>query len=224
MAKKKMSLNLAPFYEDPLYQKTQQPLFEFGTGLLEGKPNDYYKPIGESGSSEFEKMLALTTRDTQKAVGENLVRRGISRGGLGASIVAKTAADTSTKLRWEDYSRAIAGKQFLMSSGLNTLSDVRGGSLAIGSQKNQYNLSKAELDLSVQKANAAAKQAQNDMWAKLAASAVGIIATGGLGALGLGAAGAAGAAGGMGAATSGALAGSAASSPMASLSSMSEFL
>jgi len=180
---KKLSLNLPPFYKDPLYQKTQDILFPFGSDLLAGKPNDYYKPIGESGGAEFEKMLALTTRDMSKAVSENLVRRGISRSGLGANVVAKTAADVSTKLRWEDYSRALAGKEFLMNSGLNTLSTVQGGALNITGQKNDYNFRKANLDFQIQQINAKAAAERNAMWSKIAMQAVGLIAapfTGGL--------------------------------------------
>lgn len=180
---KKLSLNLPPFYSDPLYQKTQDILFPFGEDLLAGQPNEYYAPIGETGSPEFENMLALTNRDTSKAVSENLVRRGISRGGLGLSIAAKTAADTSTKLRWEDYLRAMTGKEFLLSTGSNMLSNVLQGALSMGGQKNQYNISKAELSLAVQKANQEMANQRNAMWGQIAQTAIGLFAapmTGGL--------------------------------------------
>jgi hypothetical protein len=221
---KKLSLDLAPFYTDPLYSAGQSQLYDFGSNLLSGDIPSYYKAIGETGSKEFEDMLALTTRDTTKAVNENLVRRGISRGGLGASISAKTTADTSTKLRWQDYARALQGKQYLMSAGLNTIGNVTSNALSYGGQKNQYNLSSAELALGVQKANQEAAAKRNAMWSQIATSAIGLIASGGLSGILSGLGAASGTTAGMGAATSGALAGSASASPMASLSSMSAFL
>ncbi len=180
-------VELPTWEQDPLYQSSQDILFPFASDLLKGIVPDYYKAIGETGSSEFENMLGLVNRDTSKAVNENLAKRGISRGGLGASIAAKSAADVNTKLRWSDFERALTGKQSLLNLGVNTMSGVRDSALNITGMKNNFNLS--NFDNSFKKAETLdTQQAQTDaMWGELlksGISAAGMLATGGGSALG----------------------------------------
>ena len=162
MAKKsyEVKVNIPDFYNDPLYQQSQGVLFPFGTNMLSGNLPDYYKPIGETGGTEFNNMLALMNRDTTTAVNENMTRRNISRGGLGANIIAKAVADNSTKLRWEDYSRALTGKQNLLNLGLNTVSNVGSNALNYMGQKNNFNMSAAGLQFDASKFNSQIQQQQ----------------------------------------------------------------
>jgi hypothetical protein len=179
MAKKsyEVKVNIPDFYNDPLYQQSQGVLFPFGTNMLSGNLPDYYKPIGETGGTEFNNMLALMNRDTTTAVNENMTRRNISRGGLGANIIAKAVADNSTKLRWEDYSRALTGKQNLLNLGLNTVSNVGSNALNYMGQKNNFNMSAAGLQFDASKFNSQIQQQQeaqkNAMWSQILSSVIG---------------------------------------------------
>jgi hypothetical protein len=135
------------FQADPYYQKTQDFAYPYYTDMLQGKIDPYYSAIGETGSSEFEKMLGLTTRDITNSTNENLVRRGMSRSGVGADLVSKNVADASTKLRYEDYNRALTGKLNLLNIGSSGLSGVRSSALTNQSQVNNFNLGASEIDL-----------------------------------------------------------------------------
>jgi len=176
-----LQIDLPSFYEDPYYKKTQDYLYPFGTNMLAGNVPDYYKPIGEWGGTELENLLGLTRRDVTNAVNENLTRRNISRGGLGASVIAKTMADTTTKARWDDYMRAIQGRQYLLGMGLNTVQGVGSSALNFMGQKNQFELNKAGLASDIEKYNAAIeaqRKAQQDaMWSQILSSAIGAAGT-----------------------------------------------
>ncbi len=209
-----ISVTKPDWYEDPLYQKTQDQLYSYGSdilsgntpstlktlsGLIEGEIPDYYKAIGETGSAEFNNMLALTTKNTANAVNEDLVRRGVSRGGIGASVTSKAMADKTAELSYADYERALTGKQALLSLGVqgseyinslgvDTLSGVRSGALDLTGTKNQFGLNLANLDLSVASKNAdiattnAKLQAEedaagDDLWSKILSSSISAIGT-----------------------------------------------
>ncbi len=188
--------------EDPYYKKTQDVLFPFGSGLLEGNVPDYYKTIGQVGSPEFENMLRLTQTDTANAVNNNLIRRNIGRGGLGASIAAKANADTGTRLRWSDFQRAIQGKEFLLNIGKDTLTGVRSSALNITGMKNNFNQQNFQNEFGLFKYEDTVKReeeaSESAMWQNLlkaGISAAAIIASGGLAAPAVAGAGAAGATG-----------------------------
>ena len=129
--------------EDPLYTKSQDELSTLGSGLLKGEVPDYYKTIGESGSSEFEKMLAQTTRDIQKSATESAAASGGLRGGNLAALTAGTLADADTSLRYADYQRALGGKQYLLGLGADVTSDVRNAAAGNQTQLNALEQSKA---------------------------------------------------------------------------------
>lgn len=181
-----VDIKLPDWYEDPLYQKTQSRLEPFGSNLLEGKLPDFYSTLGKTSTPEFENILSLINRDTSLAINENLVRRNISRGGVGQNLLATTMADVGTKLRWEDFLRGQDEKKWLMGTGLDTLSGVRSSALDITGQRNQFNISRTGLDLQAQQFNAqqaaAEKAAKNKMWSDIISSTIGaaaILATGG---------------------------------------------
>lgn len=175
-----VDLKLPDWFEDPLYQKTQSRLEPFGSNLLEGKLPDFYSSLGKTGTPEFENILSLINRDTSTAINENLVRRNISRGGIGANVLATTMADVGKKLRWEDFLRGQDEKKWLMGQGLETLSGVRSSALDITGQKNQFNISRSGLALQMQQFNAQQaaqeKAAKNKMWSDIISSGIGAAA------------------------------------------------
>jgi hypothetical protein len=134
-----------PFYEDPYYQKSQDILFPFGSDLLKGGESipEYFRGIGEAGGPEFEAMLAKTTKDITTKVNEDLARRKV-KGPLGAGLIAKQVSDTTAPLRYSDFLRSLEGKQTLMNTGLNTVSDVRNSALNWTQMKNNFNMGVAQ--------------------------------------------------------------------------------
>lgn len=148
-------LNNLKYEEDPDYTETQAKLKELGMDFVDGDIPDYYKGIGETGSQSFEDMLALTTRDIEKATAENLASGGRARGGqLGAST-AGAVADASIKARYGDYTRALNGKEWLFGQGRGMLEGVRSAGFNEGAAKNQLEASKAGamIDLDFYKAD-----------------------------------------------------------------------
>lgn len=140
----KLSLPKPPdWYEDPYYKKTQDKLYGYGSELLEGKPNDYYKPIGEIGGSEFEAMLAMKNRDIESAVSEDAAKRGMGRSGATSNAIARAVGDSTTQLRWSDFLRAMAGRQTFLQTGNEMVSGVRAAGLQNQSMRNQFNLNAA---------------------------------------------------------------------------------
>jgi hypothetical protein len=137
--------DLPSFWSDPIFGKTQDYMYDYGTDLLEGNPNDYYKPLGEVGGSMFEDYLSMVNRDTTKAVEESAIRRGTARGGSVDSVVAKTVADTSKQMRWSDFLRAMEGRTNFLKLGTNQVQTVGDNALSNQSQKNQFELEKAKI-------------------------------------------------------------------------------
>jgi len=126
------------YYEDPYYEKTQKPLYESGLGLLQGKPDPYFAPIGEYGGQEFENVLGLLKRDVSKGIDEDLIRRGIGRGGIGTTAKSKAIGDISTQMRYSDYERAMTGRGKFLETGANILSGVRGGAINEEQIRNRF--------------------------------------------------------------------------------------
>ncbi len=176
------------WWEDPYYKSSQEKLSSFGGGLLEGKLPDFYSSLGKTKSPEFNDMLRLINRDTAAAINENMVRRNISRGGVGANLLATTMADTNTKMRWQDLLNANQEKMGLMNTGVNTLSGVRGAALDMTGQKNQFNINQANMNLMIDQYNAKAKAAKEMMWANIISSVIGGATSGYMAGKGLGSA------------------------------------
>jgi len=176
-----LNLNLPGYYKSPWYEKTQQDLYGFGSGLLKGDVPDYYKSMGEYGGSEFESLLGLTKRDIGQSVSEDMARRRVGSGGAGASAVAKATADASTQMRWADYMRAMQGKQYLMGAGLETVGGVRSAGLTEQGQQNQFNLSKAGMEFDINRYNEqtdlAKKQRKAGLWSQILSSGIGAAGT-----------------------------------------------
>lgn len=144
-ASKGLDFKIPEWYEDKYYKPTQDLLFKTGRGLLEGSPNKYYAPLGEIGGSEFENMLNMSNRDIRSSVAEMGARTG-TRGGAMASATANAIADNTTKYRWQDFLRAMEGRQNFLNVGNNMVSGVRSAGLTYQGQKNQFNLNTAQME------------------------------------------------------------------------------
>ena len=138
--------DLPSYGVSPYYTRGQEALAPLGEGLLTGRVPSFLKPISEPGGAEFEDVLKLTTRDVTRGVREDLAKRGIKRGGIGTSAIAKSIADVTSRLRFDDLLRSIEGKKVLLGAGI----DIAGGTRASGLEEAQMrNL--FGLDLSRQK-------------------------------------------------------------------------
>lgn len=136
-------IEIAPFFEDPYVGKTQDKLFNFGSELLAGTPNEYFAPIGEVGGDIFEQVLAKVVRDTTGATESSAIKRGVGRGGSVSSAIGKNVADVSSSMRWSDFTRAMEGRKGFLNTGNNMISGVRSSALTNQSQKNTYELNRA---------------------------------------------------------------------------------
>lgn len=170
-----IEIELPAWWEDPLYQKTQDELYGSGLDILAGNLNDYYKGIGEYGGVDFENLMHLINRDTANAVNESLVKQGINRGGFAPNILSKTMADIGTKLRWEDYMKAMENRKWLMGTGLDTLTGVRSSALDKTNLVNTFNLNSARTQLGLDAINYAREQDANAAWSDSLSSIISTI-------------------------------------------------
>lgn len=141
-----MPLNLPNYAIDELYRPSQQSVYDISKGLVSGNVPSYYAPIGESGGTVFENMLAGIKSDISKSVTENLARRNIT-GVRGADLVARTMGKITPQLRYEDMLRGIEGRKGLLTTGMAGLESTGRSALELSSSMNQYNLNKAALEL-----------------------------------------------------------------------------
>ena len=134
------------FEEDPDYRETQDLLKKLGIDILGGDIPDYYSGIGETGSPEFENLLSLMKGDVQSSVESAAAATGRT-GGVVASQTAEKVGKLSTEARFEDYVRALQGKESLLNKGVGITESVRGAGQTQQAQENQFSLSAAGLDL-----------------------------------------------------------------------------
>ncbi len=145
-----------PPIEIPTYQKSerfdpiQDELQAIATDILKGEPPEYYAPIGESGGALFEKVISQISGDVMKTAQSSDIARNMGRGGTGSAPEA--VARAVTPLRYEDYMRALQGRERLLGYGTDVLSNVRQADLAQKDLENKFALSttgmKSEFDLS----------------------------------------------------------------------------
>lgn len=140
------NVKIPDFTEPEYFKDVQDILFPLGSNILSGDIPEYYSPIGEIGGSLFEQVLQGGINDIQRSGFESAARLNQRGGGVSTGI-AKNVADYSNTMRYNDYLRALQGRQYLLNTGLNTMSGVRSGALDYGNLLNNYNLSKAGLEL-----------------------------------------------------------------------------
>jgi len=162
-------VEMPSFYQDPNYEKTQDYMYDYGTGILEGEIPDYYKSIGEYGGQEFEDIMALVNRDVTQGAMETAARRG-QKGGNVQQAVAKQTADASTKLRYQDFVRAMAGRESLFKGGGAMVSDVGSKALINQGQRNQFNLASVGMEVDMLADARAQDTASANRWASMVGS------------------------------------------------------
>ncbi len=160
------------YYLDPYYGSSQETLSGFGTNLLQGTPNDYYKPIGEIGGQMFEDVLAKGKRDISRSVTEDFARRNV-RGARASNVIAKQVGDFSIDARFADMTRALEGRGFLMEQGVGALGGVRSAALTQGGQRNTFNLNQQRIDLEREKFAYSQDADKAGMWSDILGSAIG---------------------------------------------------
>jgi len=168
-------VNLPAYYLSPEYTKSQTELGKVGYNLLSGDIPSYLAPIGESGGSEFERMLQRLRGGAEGGAISTAARLG-QRGGNVAGAASSAVANVEAPLRWQDYTRALQGRQYLFGEGRGITEGIRGAGLTESSLKNQYNLNKAEMDLKNEEIARQEKQAKASMWANILSSGIGSIA------------------------------------------------
>ncbi len=170
-------INLPTFFDDPLRGQSEEQLFPFFSNILKGELPDYFKPIGQIGGKEFEDVLSMTQRDISRGVTEDIVRRGVTRGGVGSTAIAKATADVGRRLRFQEFERGVGARERLLTAGTGGLERVSGRSLQFSGQKNQFALNRANLELAIQNAEDAKKAAKNKQITDLISAAIGSVGT-----------------------------------------------
>ena len=137
---------LPEFQSDPIFTESQDVLFGLGKDILGG---DFgaFSSLAETGSPEFEAVLANTIRDIQTKATEQLAAQGRARGGALADVTSRAVADTTANLRFQDFLRSQEGLGFLFQQGRGITEGVRGAGLTNQSQINQFALGRSQLDL-----------------------------------------------------------------------------
>ena len=136
-------IEMPPFSEDPYVGKSQDYLWNFGTGAMEGKLPDTYMPLIQFGSQPFEDMLGMKNRDIISGITESAAKRGLGRGSNISPAIAKAVADSSTVARYGDYKDTLTNMRSILGLGTETVEGVRSGALTNQQQKNAYEIAKA---------------------------------------------------------------------------------
>ncbi len=167
-----MPINLPSYFESPDFRRSQDILSPVGEQLLTGDIPEFLSPISQAGSPEFEKMLALLTRDVKTGVTEDLARRG-TRGARGADITGRAVGDVSTKLRYQDLLRSLKGREFLFGQGRGITEGVRGAGLTEGGQRNVFGLQSAQLQYQSDEDERRREQEEENAWMDLLSTGIG---------------------------------------------------
>lgn len=139
-------VNFPDWYTDPHFSGSQDFLDQYSRDLLNNGPNDYYRPIGEYGTPEFFNFINQAHAGTQRGVDEALARSGRARGGRAGEVAAQSIGDSNTRLIYEDYLRAMKGREMFFQTGLGTQRDVRNAGFANQSARNNFNIAGANFD------------------------------------------------------------------------------
>jgi len=138
--------NIPEFQRPERFDSVQGQLEKIGTDILGGQPGEYFGAIGETGGKLFEDMIKGISTDVSRSVEEAKVASGRARGGSLGELTAEKVGEMSSKLRWDDMARAITGRQFLLGTGTNILSGVRGAEAGMAGMESSYGLNKAQLE------------------------------------------------------------------------------
>ena len=127
------------FYEDADFRTGQDYMMGMGTDIMRGDIPEYYRPIGETNSPQFEAMLGKSNRDVMQSTSEALAKGGRARGGQLAASTAGAVADNSINARYDDYERAMSGRIGLLGVGSGMVGGARDAGLKQQGNVNEYN-------------------------------------------------------------------------------------
>lgn len=139
-------VNYPEWYSDPNFAGSQNFLDQYSKDLLNNGPNDYYAPIGEYGTQQFNDYITQTNGATLKGVDEALARTGRGRGGRSGEVAAQALGDRNASLAFQDYERALKGREMFLNTGLGVQQDVRNAGFANQSAHNAFNVGGANFD------------------------------------------------------------------------------
>lgn len=135
------------WYSDPNFAGSQGFLDQYSKDLLNNGPNDYYAPIGEYNTPEFQAAVHQSSQATVGATDAALARSGRARGGQGAAIAAQTIGDQNAKLAYADYLRAMNGREMFLKTGLGVQENVRDAGFANQGARNNFNVGGAKFNM-----------------------------------------------------------------------------
>ena len=149
MSTEQFANSIPQFHMSNKYSQAQQELFNIGQKFMGWEPDESLAAIGESGGEEFQKMLSSVTANTMKALSENQAARGV-KGGLGGVQTAGAIGDISAQLGYQDYNRAMQGRQFLgemdraySGMGADVIGGVRSSQQGTDLAANTYGMNRA---------------------------------------------------------------------------------
>lgn len=144
-----IGISMPEYIQSPYYAQSQKLLSGLGTDILGGKPPEYFRGIGEYNSPDFQNLLNLTQRDVTRGVNEDIVRRGVSRGGVGTSAIAKAIGDVGIKARFEDYARSMEGRKALLGAGIDIMGGTRAAGLTEANMANLFGLDTTKMGIGI---------------------------------------------------------------------------
>lgn len=133
-------VNYPSWYTDPNFSGSQDFLSSYSKDLLTQGPNAYYAPIGEYGTQQFQDYLKQTNGSTLAGMDETLARTGRSRGGQAGQMAAQALGDRNANLAWQDYLRAMKGREMFFNTGLGVQQDVRNAGFNNQTARNDFNV------------------------------------------------------------------------------------
>ena len=151
---------------DPMYTSSQEGLNKLGTGLStgEGIP-DYYKPIGDFNSPQFQAMIKSVTGQIMQGSQEASAIGGTGRSGVALAASNDALKTVIPQLTYQDYTRALEGRGALLTTGANIQSGVRGSAQQQGLNESLFNQTLFQDKMALAGAN--------DQWKKDASGAMG---------------------------------------------------
>lgn len=133
-------ITLPKFVTDPLYTSSQSQLDKLGSGLISGEGiPDYYKPIGDFNSPQFQAMLNAVKGQVMQGSQEASAIQGTGRSGVATTASNNALNNILPQLTYTDYTRALQGRGALLDTGINTEQGVRQSAQLYGQDQTNFN-------------------------------------------------------------------------------------
>ena len=141
--------DMPQYQQSPYYAGMQKQLAGVSSDLLSGKVPEWLRETTTPGGGAFEQYMGMVGRDVTRGVQEDIAKRGVTRGGIGTTAIAKTMADVGTKYRWEDLLRTQQNRLGLFGAGIETAGGVRTAGLTEAGQANIFGLESAKMQIGI---------------------------------------------------------------------------